>query len=85
MFARVENSPRLKAVLKALQEHPHGLTGLDLCMHARIMNPGEVCSELRRQGYDIICREEPKSTAGRRVFRYRLIAEPVQEQGRING
>ena len=79
-YAQVSNSPRLQAVLTALRKHPQGLTGLDLAMEARVLNPAEPCSELRKQGFVIEAREEAKSAAGRRVFRYTLVGEPSAEK-----
>lgn len=78
-FARVEGSPRLRSALRALQAYDkRGITGLELCLQAGILNPGEVCSELRRNGYEITATEEAKSANGRRVFRYRIVSEPEQ-------
>ena len=75
-FATIDNSPRLQAVLRALQKYPKGMTGLDLCYEARVMNPGEVCSELRKQGYTIECNETARTPQGRRIFWYKLVGEP---------
>ena len=76
MFAKVANSSRLQSVLRVLREHPNGVTGLDICVKAAVMNPGECASELRAQGYEISCVEQEKSASGRRVFRYTLTGEP---------
>lgn len=76
-YAKVEKSPRLRAALHTLRRYTlTGITGLDLCRDAGVMNPGEVCSELRRNGYEIECIEQGKSPSGRRVFKYRLTGEP---------
>lgn len=75
-FANIDKSPRLQAALQALRKYPKGLTGLDLSIEARILNPGEVCSELRKQGYVIDCTETTRSPRGRRIFWYKLVQEP---------
>lgn len=53
-FARLENSPRLKRLLKFLKDHkPHST--LAIVKGAKICAVNSAVDELRENGYDIPC------------------------------
>jgi hypothetical protein len=70
--ADVEKSARLKRTLEVLQSFPEGATTWDIQCLTSSMAPATDISELRQNGYDVICQYEGKTSTNRRIFRYRL-------------
>ena len=69
--ARVDSSPRLRALLSALlQAGDRGLTALDVFQQTGSLNAHSCVHELRENGYEIRC--DPQIVGGRRVYRYQL-------------
>lgn len=77
--ARVSESPQLQSLLATLQSRgDRGATSLELQDECRIVAVGTRVSELRHNGYVVVCKYERKSEAGAKIYRYRLLAGPVQ-------
>ena len=72
--ARLQNSPRLRRALKALQRARGEMTTMELSRAADICAVNSTVAELRENGAEIICRQAFRD--GRRRFFYRLIRSP---------
>jgi hypothetical protein len=71
--ARIETSPRLRALLTALlKAGDRGLTTREIFDRTGSMAVHSDAHELRQNGYRIGCRSDGKTAGGRRVFRYRI-------------
>lgn len=83
--ARVESSPRLRALLTALlKAGERGLTTREIQDRTDACAVHSDVDELRDNGYRIPCVQEKSTASGRRVFRYRLLgklAEPSKTEG----
>lgn len=74
MHAGSLDSPRLKAIHDALHSAPDGCTTLELQRLVSDMAPATTVSELRQHGLMIDCQCEGVKN-GRRIYRYRLLAQ----------
>lgn len=77
--AKLETSPRLRAVLEALKAAPAGLTTRQIIQKTGMCAINSICDELRENGIRIDGGWVSAGPAGARAWRYRLTpAEPVQ-------
>lgn len=76
--ARLEDSPRLQRVLAALKRLDDP-TSLELLAESRVVGLSAAVSELRDNGAVIKCWSAQRD--GRRVWLYRLLAEPGGDGG----
>lgn len=70
--ADAEKSPRLMRTLEVLKAFPEGATTWDLQCLTNSMAPATDISEIRQNGYDVVCTYEGKTSTNRRIFRYHL-------------
>lgn len=65
--ANIDKSPRLRRVLSLLKRRKSGYTTMEIIALANVCNPNTCASELRENGYDVIC-----ECVGRDLYRYRI-------------
>ena len=84
--ARIESSPRLRALLTALlKAGDRGLTALEVYQQTGSLNAHSCAHELRQNGYRISCEmvadvRNPGGQGGSRRYRYRLEGARAPEQ-----
>lgn len=77
--ARIENSMRLQRTLGALADGKAHTTA-DISAATGSMAVHTDVHELRRNGYDVVCRYVGRSPTGRKVYAYRLKTKPASYQ-----
>lgn len=77
--ADAEKSARLKRTLEVLHAFPEGATTWDIQCLTNSMAPATDISEIRQNGYDVICKYEGKTSTNRRIYRYRLNGRRSQD------
>lgn len=74
-YARLDKSPRLQRALAVLQDAgERGLTTLEIIQRTGLCAINSTVCELRKNGYNVYCRNEGKTSDGATVFRYKLVA-----------
>lgn len=78
-FAKIESSKRLQAALKVLND---GLwhSSLEISNGGENLATGSTISELRGNGYTIETRYKRRTSAGKRIFEYRITVRPEPER-----
>lgn len=73
--ARIAKSPRLQTLLAFLKERGNlGATSAEIHLRTGSVAPGTDVSELRANGYSVLCAFEKMTTTRRRVYRYTLLS-----------
>ena len=71
--AHLATSERLQKLLYLLKAHVlEGITSLEINEALGILNPGTEVSALRRNGFDIDCKYDGKTSTGAKRYRYFL-------------
>lgn len=79
--ARLETSPRLRALLSALlKAGDRGLTTREIFERTESMAIHSDVSELRANGYRVACEGTGTTPGGRRIYRYRIVGSGASEE-----